>query len=176
MIELSDAEHLIAHAVGRARHKGARERGLDLWSEKYGMSGASEEEAKTLDIMAVGAEMLVAKTLNLYWHPDLKRQSREEPDVGRAVQVRWTPHDHGRLIFHDQDYDEQYYVLVTGSPLGKLRIRGYIKGEDCRREEWWTTPKPNRPKAYYVPQSALKPIRERSANGRPESKEPVAQY
>lgn len=133
------ARKLRALALGR-RHRWGYD-GTDNW---------------TAHIEAVGSEMAVAKLLGRYYvdtaDPDY------DGDVGARLQVRHTTRSTGRLIVHPTDPDDHFYVLVTGE-LPAYDIHGGMYARDCKREEWWTDPGTGRP-AFFVPQDALRPLRQ----------------
>ena len=103
------------------------------------------------DIEGALGEVALAKALNVFIadHGDMKC-----PDVG-DVDVRMTMHENGRLIIHPDDPDDRAFYLVTGA-YGDYVVRGWIRGGDAKRDEWWTDPSGGRP-AYFVPQDALTP-------------------
>ncbi len=99
--------------------------------------------------------MAVAKATGRYWSGSLGNLRAD--DVGE-IQVRTTSRPENRLIIHEADQDEKYFVLVTGRA-PQFRIVGWIMARDAKREEWWQDPAGGRA-AYFVPQSALRPISE----------------
>jgi len=103
------------------------------------------------DIEGALGEVALAKSLNVFIadHNDMKC-----PDVG-SVDCRMTPRENGRLIIHPDDPDDRAFYLVTGA-YGDYVVRGWIRGGDAKRVEWWTDPSGGRP-AYFVPQDALTP-------------------
>lgn len=108
---------------------------------------------------AIG-EAAVAKWLDRYWNGNLGNLDAD--DVGK-FQVRYTYRDDGRLILHKEDGDDKVFILVTGiQPV--LRLRGWIRGRDGKLPQYWTDPKTGRP-AFFVPQSALKPMRRKEDKG-----------
>ena len=96
------------------------------------------------------SELALAKHLNVFIadHTD-----RKCPDVGE-VDCRATAHKNGRLIVHKNDPDERVFYLLVGYH-GNYSVKGWIKGEDAKQDQWWTSPTGQRPPAYFVPQSAL---------------------
>ena len=115
-----------------------------------------------LDIHILGAcgECAVAKALNKFW-PGHVNKYQEEADIPPAYEVRHRTKDHYDLIVHDKDPEKRIYVLSIGSKesLPKIKIVGWLKGTEAKREEWIKTYGGWKP-AYFVPQSALRPIEE----------------
>jgi hypothetical protein len=99
-------------------------------------------------------ELAVAKALGRYWDP--VRDRVHAGDVG-SLEIRHTDHLTGRLLLHPEDGDDAAYILVCGEP-PVLRIPGWIFGRDGKRDEYLSQPDPSRAPAYWVPQSALRPL------------------
>jgi hypothetical protein len=53
------------------------------------------------------------------------------------------------------------FVLVTGTPT-RLTVHGWIRGAEAQRDEWRQT-HGNRPAAWFVPQDALRPLKQAQA-------------
>lgn len=116
-----------------------------------------------------GAEKATARYLNLDWTASIntfhrKTDQDEDPpaDVGRAVEVRWR-RDEGDshpldLIVRKDDPDDRIYVLVVGA-MPTYELVGSITGTRAKQDQWYKNPGGHRP-AWFVPQSALKPIRQ----------------
>lgn len=63
---------------------------------------------------------------------------------------------------HRTDPDDRPFVLVTGvAP--KFVLRGWIWGRDGKLEKYWGERNNNGRPAFFVPQSALQPMRKRCA-------------
>jgi hypothetical protein len=99
------------------------------------------------------AEMALAKLLNVFWSGavgDLRAR-----DAGR-LQVRSTSRPDGCLILHDEDADDDIFVLAIGvAPT--FKFCGWITGRSGKDKRYWRDPAGGRP-AYFVPQSALQPV------------------
>jgi hypothetical protein len=100
-------------------------------------------------------EQAVAKALNIYW--DGSVNTWKANDLA-GIQVRTRREGWHDLIVRQEDSDVSAWVLVTGKE-GVYNVRGWIAGSDAKRPEWLKD-HGNRPKAYFVPQSALRPISE----------------
>lgn len=109
------------------------------------------------EIEGAVAELVVAKTLDRYWDGSVNR-FKSDGDIGKMIQVRHTREHHHRLIVRPDDADDKPFVLVTGCNL-VYRVPGWILGRDAKRAEWREAPV-NRPPAYFVKTTDLKPISE----------------
>lgn len=107
-----------------------------------------------LDIESCGAEKLVAKTLNVYWHAiySNERLSKIPGDVG-TYQVRHTHRLDGSLILHERDKDDVPFILVVGAYPNYL-IKGWILGKDGKHPRHWRASGVRHP-AFFVPPSSL---------------------
>lgn len=130
--------------VGLMRKLVGRAKGL---SHAYNFKGT---DSWGMDIEAAAAEAVVAKYLNLFWSPG---GVRANADVGDQVQVRWSPRPNGRLILHNEDKDDQPFVLVTGE-VPYFTIVGWIYGRTGKDKRFWNDPGTGRP-AYFVGQDYL---------------------
>ena len=81
---------------------------------------------------------------------------RSQPDV-LEFEVRTRREDDYDLILRKDDPDHKTYVLVVGSAC-RYRIAGWIKGSERYDHEPKTYN--DRPKAWFIPQSALHSIEE----------------
>ena len=117
--------------------------------------GAPDDQAWQVHVEGKLGELAVAKAFDLYWGPGTFA-TRHDGDVCR-LEVRTTPRSGGALICHPEDPDDRAFILVTGQAPA-YRLAGWIPGGDAKREAWWRTDV--RAAAYFVPQSALRPIEE----------------
>jgi len=143
--------HNLFHAgmVGVSRHiKGASKKG------RYGADNVKAGWQINCD--GAAGEMAVAKAFNLYWDGALGNFNAK--DVGK-LQVRTNPNDWGDLILHPKDDDEDIFILVLSHLAPTYRLKGWLKGADGKLKKWWRDGAKGRP-AYFVPQSALSPIKE----------------
>lgn len=100
------------------------------------------------------AEYAYCKYRNVHWNGSIG--SFKDADVGTAVQVRHTKLDHGCLIIRDNDDDNHYFILVTGTG-PTFNIVGWLKGSDGKKREYCRAPNEREP-AYFVVQERLHPF------------------
>jgi len=112
-----------------------------------------------IHVDGLGAEMAVARLLDLYYDPFAPQRDRDRGDV-RGLHVRSTGHEAGCLIMHRGD-PHGVYLLVIGT-LPTYRLAGFYRHGGDLGSRWWRAQAPN--PAYFIPQSALKPIPMRHAN------------
>lgn len=154
-VTLTRDEEWVARLVGLRRWQIARKNGQSIVTKLRGTpTGVSEET----DVQSVGSEIAVAKAINKYWHPDLHPQSKHEPDVGHATQVRWTGRERGKLIVTPNDQDNHMFYLVRGH-LPNYDVVGRLPAKSAKQEKWLRNPG-NRGPAYFVPEEALIEVRQ----------------
>lgn len=141
-VKLTRAEMFEAAIAGIMRH-------IENLGVRQDYHDIPAEFSWQADIEGAIGERALAKALGIYW---AGRGQFRGSDVGR-YEVRTTRHATGRLILHPADADEAIFWLVTGAD-GTYQVRGWIKGCDGKRQEYWADPKGGRA-AYFVPQSAL---------------------
>ena len=145
IVELDWPEVLMAATIGVARHIESRRKGI---INAHGFNGTGQWD---IDIEGAAGEMAFAKALNVHWTGAIN--NFKDGDIGHKVQVRTTKNHNNKLIIRDNDKDDNYFVLVTGSiPL--FKIQGFILGSKAKQIQWYIGPN-GRPKAYFVPQDAL---------------------
>lgn len=140
--EVLTAAHVGTHRNVEAlakKRKGTFEGGLSTWESH---------------ILGACGEMAFAKATGLYWGASVNTFKVGGDVVG--VEVRTRSQSDWDLIVRDDDPDGRIYFLVTGGP-EKFRLVGWIKSEDARRPEWRKNHGGYSP-AFFVPQSALKPL------------------
>ena len=145
-VELDWSEYLQAMQVGCLR--AVQNRKL----RRRHAHGASSHDAEQCHITGAVGEAMVAKYLRTFW---LGVGAFRGPDVGN-MQVRTRTKLTYRMILHAQDHDDDVFVSVYASE-GAGLIRGWIRGRDGKRPEWWSDPAGGRP-AYFVPNEALHPM------------------
>lgn len=120
----------------------------------YGHPG----EPWDVDIEGCAAELAVAQVLGTYWTGMEANGSDRRAQVGDAgtVQVRSTRHPGGCLILHNEDADDDVFVLVVGR-IPQLDVKGWIHGRNGKRADYWRSQSVRHP-AFFVPQQALAPI------------------
>lgn len=149
-VVLSPGEYLMAASAGVLRHSESLQFNR---KDNHGL----EPDADLLGIHVLGAagELAVARVLGRYWGGDISTFKRA--DLGRSVQVRTGSKPSHSLIIRPDDSLEDVYVLVTGTPT-RLRVHGWIRGAEARKDEWMQA-HAGRPPAWFVPQSALRPLK-----------------
>ncbi len=113
--------------------------------------------ARDWDKELVGAtcEAAAAKFLGTWWMGNM--DGFKGPDVDDRFQIRGTRVPEGRLLVRTDDSDDDIFTMVVVEyPGDRFRFPGWMLGEDCKRDEWWGSPDPGRPKCWAVPQEALR--------------------
>lgn len=119
--------------------------------------GLDPEEGWTVHIEGALGELVVAKFLNIYW--DFSVNRFQGPDLGKNYQVKTRAKNHYDLLVRPHDNDNDIYILVVGMA-PEYRVVGWYYGRDAKKEEWLKKVRPDRPAAYYVPQSFLNPMKD----------------
>jgi hypothetical protein len=117
----------------------------------------TEIKRMTNDIIAVMAEIAVAKALGIFFVPPLNT-FHKEPDIQPDIEVRATPNRNYSLMIRDNDDLDRKFVLVIVSDLSCM-IAGWCYGYE--RDDLGTVKDPNgMGAAHFVPQSNLRPFDE----------------
>lgn len=152
-VKLSYAEMNMAYTIGAQRQIYNMKLGT---SHKWGLNGV--ETAIASDLVGCAGELAVAKALNLYWDVS---SSHKTVDVGGMVEVRTVTSPNRRLILHETDKPNLPYVLVYSKPrTTEFLLKGWLLGQDGIKEEYWSDPQNTNRHAYFVPDSALRPVSE----------------
>lgn len=130
-----------AHAIGGAASYSQRSGKLD---------------DQQVHIMGAGAEVAVAKWLNLFWPGTVNTWRKGVADVGRLVEVRWRSQPHYQLKVQLDDDPQRIYVLVRGSFL----IVGWLWGKEAMQREWIKDFGAVGSPAYFPPNEKLRPPNE----------------
>lgn len=144
-IELTQMEIFTAASAGVRRRMSAIRHGR---IQPYGDPG---ENVWDIDIESAAAEMSVARAVDAFWTPVVRKPEELEGDCG-AYQVRSTWRSNGRLIIHDEDLDDAVFIFVTGR-IPTFTICGWMFGWEAKDIRFWKEDAP-RP-AFFVPQDAL---------------------
>jgi hypothetical protein len=150
-VTLSTLDFLDATDVAAARMRASAKRGLNHANVRNRTVFTRLGD----DIRGAASELAAAKWLGIEWSRSVNT-FRFEADVGEDIDVRCTSRDDGRLILREKDHPYRWFVLVTGTP-PVLLLRGYIRGSDAMRPQWWKDPH-GYGGAWFVPQVALIPI------------------
>ncbi len=145
VLNLKDLQE--ACQIAEKRMEGVKDLGLH---DKHGASSL-----KNLDYHLLGARGEVAFKKFLGVEDKLTANTfKSSPDV-KKYEVRTAREDHFDLILRKDDPDHKIYVLVVGSGC-KYRIAGWLKGSERYAHEMKTYNE--RPKAWFIPQSAIHPV------------------
>lgn len=113
-----------------------------------------KDESWERHVLGALGECAFAKATNRYWSGSVN--TFKAADVGRHIQVRTRSQHAFDLIVRDDDHDDDVFVLVTGGPQ-EFVVRGWLKASDAKKEQF-VSDYGGYGKAYFVPQSALRPI------------------
>jgi len=148
--------------LGFAMWIGAVRQLQNLKAGRTDAHGRGADDGWTAHIEGAAGEMALAKAMGVYWSGALGNLKAD--DVG-PLQVRTRSSHSYDLIVHKTDPDDRAFVLLTGRAPHFI-ARGWIRGDDAKREEWWADPAKGRP-AYFVPQAELHPIEDILGEVRP---------
>lgn len=104
-------------------------------------------------------EIAVARAFNLFWDGGVG--DIRSVDVGDKVEVRSAQLSGHKLRMHHEDAAKKGhlpFVLVTKEAAPVFNLRGWIFGAEGTNPAWWSTLGTNRGGAFWVPQSALRPM------------------
>ena len=138
----------MASEIGRLRQLASVKAGRQ---DQHGFAGDGWSE----HIEGACGEQAVAKALNVYWDGSIDSFKRDDLP---GLQVRTRSNHQWDLLIRPNDPDQAVYVLVTGR-CPSYRVHGWIHGHEAK-QACWLRDYGNRPPAYFVPQSALRPIGE----------------
>lgn len=133
-----------AYLVGKWRREESRSKGLADTSET-GMEG---------DVNGAGAEMALAKYLNVFWSFSVNTFKREA-DVG-TLEVRSSDRHDYNLLLRPGDAQDSSWVLVTGRVEDRLyRIQGWARGSAIMTPDYWREIDNGRPGCWIYPSRLL---------------------
>lgn len=144
-IKLTEEQMAHGISVGKAR----QEYNISVKAnDRYGYDGDVVEGTKIAIAGALG-EKAVAVALNVLWDGALGDYRAK--DVG-GYQVRSTPYPDGHLLLHNEDEDNDIFILITGKD-GPYILQGWTIGRHGKLDEYLkrTIKRP----CYFVPQSQL---------------------
>lgn len=148
VITLNEAEVKLAKFLGQARYQ--VNRAAKVTNRKMA------PEDQDIETDAVGAEIALAKALNVY--PDLtltpRRGGSDLTLNGLTIDVKQTAYEDGRLLIEKQKKDDPsaVYVLMTGK-LPNFTCRGFYFAGDVFQDKWLKDL--GRGEGYVIPQEAL---------------------
>jgi hypothetical protein len=158
LVTLTAWELRLARAAGRERHAAAGDR------QRAAAYGAAADPDAARDGLGCAGELAVAAWLDRYWTGTPGGLDRDRGDVA-GYHVRTRPAADYDLPLHPEDPDRGVFLLVVG-PLPTMRIVGWLYGGRGKRREWWHDRYQAGRPAYWVPQTALRPLRTLPAPGR----------
>ena len=147
---LTPEEEFTAHEVGfrRAQSIGARP---DHPSRRDKSINYHEFIGQLSE--AVGAEMAVARYFKLTDFKPTYDTFKNEADVGRSIEVKWTKWVDGHMVIHQSDRMNDVAVLVTGkSPT--YQLAGWLPVAMAKSKRNWRVQDKN----WWVGQKDLLPI------------------
>lgn len=149
-IEISQTEYKWASYAGIIRNEEAI---ANSRRHAYGLKSLDHNE----HIIGAVGEFIASLAIGVPWRGP--GQFRGDDLVG-GYQVRSSDKLNGCLILRPKDPDNSIFILVVGGPL-KYYVPGWILGRDGKQKEFWESPGlGKRPSAFFVPQMALRSIRE----------------
>ena len=151
-ITLTHEEFFHASQVGMSRNLANRLHGR---KDAHGLVSLGWSE----HIEGACGEMALAKALGVYYSPALGHINAPDLNGTCPVEVRTRSKHAYELTLYPSDKDNALYVLLTGRA-PTFRVRGWIRGRDGKRDEWYgEKAKKGRP-AYFVPHGALRDMDE----------------
>jgi hypothetical protein len=109
----------------------------------------------SIHILGALGECAFAKATNRYWNGSVNT-FKAGGDVGDSIQIRTRSRHSYDLIVRDNDRDSDVFVLVTGGP-HDFTIHGWMPASEAKQQKFRAN-YGNYGEAYFVPQSALRPI------------------
>jgi hypothetical protein len=130
-------------------------------------AGYKPRDLFDVGVKAAGAEIAVAKALNLYWDGSVDT-FKTKADVGNRTEVRMTSMRTPKLIVRPKDMPERDYVLVqdcweVGSQ-PQYKILGWLPGFEAKQDKYLTDNGNGRPPAYMIPVEHLRTMEDYDAN------------
>lgn len=109
----------------------------------------------SIHILGALGECAFAKATNRYWNGSVNT-FKAGGDVGDNIQIRTRSRHSYDLIVRDGDKDGDVFVLVTGGP-HEFTIHGWMPAAEAKQQKFRAN-YGGYGDAYFVPQSALRPI------------------
>lgn len=148
VVVLTHEEAVYAASIGALRQINA------LLAGKRDRFGAYKKDGWGLNIEGAMGELAVAIALDLDQELTVDTY-REGNDVG-TYEVRTRSNHSWDLIVRQGDKDDAPYILVTGV-FPEYRVHGWLYGRDAKKKKYQKD-YGERPTAYFVPQSDLRPL------------------
>ena len=103
--------------------------------------GINDEDAGPVQhILGAIGEQALARYLGVFWSGTIGTV-HASADVGGCYQVRATERQSGKLIAHDDDKDEQPFVLARVL-LPDVHLVGWLWGHEAKQSKFWRTDVP----------------------------------
>ena len=148
-IRLSWPEVMIGASVGTMRKVHAMKAGL-------GSADGHNQGDWNSEIDGACGELAVAKWLGLYWSGTVGET--KAPDVGPyEVRTNGSRKYTDTILRPRKVHGDRVYIAVLGF-LPVFEIIGWIYARDGMQPQWFRNGSPDRPKAWFVPQTALLPL------------------
>jgi hypothetical protein len=150
LVELTEEQFQHAIKIGERRQEEALQKRLP---DKYGFDGVA---GLAIHIEGAAGELAVAETLRIPWGATVNT-FKQVADLADNVEIRTRSKSSYDLIVRPDDKDQSIFILVLRTAPKKFNVVGWIQAAEAKQEKWLQT-YGHRPSAYFVPQSALKPI------------------
>ena len=141
-----------------AMEEGMRRQSVNEAKGLRGRNGGASFGRKALEIHLLGAagEVAVASYLGLKEHLFKETEARRDSDDLPGIDVKTRSKASYDLIIQKNEDPNKKFVLVTIQNRQTL-LHGWCYGHEGMKEIYWADPARGRP-AYFVPQSALRPM------------------
>ncbi len=141
-----------------AMEEGMRRQSVNEAQRLRGRNGGASFGSKALEIHLLGAagEVAVASYLGLKEHLFKETNAKRDSDDLPGIDVKTRSKASYDLIVQRQSDPNRKFVLVTIENRQTL-LHGWCYGHEGMKEIYWADPARGRP-AYFVPQSALRPM------------------
>ena len=149
------AVHLEWPEVYRAAEVGIMRQVSACQKKRADCYGLNPADGWSAHIEGACGELAVAKYFDRFWSGTIGQV--DQSDVGE-YEVRTSDRQNARLILHPNDKDGARFFLVTGHA-PDFELVGWIYARDGKRPEFWTDPTGKNRPAFFIPQSALHPIK-----------------
>lgn len=141
---------MIASYIGAARNVYAIARNL------VPGAGVGMVDTWTVNVEGAQGELAVAKLLDIYWCPrigDTKADDVGPYQVRTNCSRKWTD-----TVLRPKDRDDRIFIGVLALDPPEFEIMGWIWAHEAKQEQWLSNGAEGRPKCWFVPRPALKPM------------------
>lgn len=158
IIDLNELEARLAISIGTERCLSS------LRKNSKDVAGYKPKDIFDTNIKAAGAEIAVAKMLDVYYEPTVDTY-KDQPDIQPNIEVRMTEMKNPSLIIRPNDVRGRRYILVKNmwqhGILPKYDVLGwefFNNGVDKMWTDYWTDFGMNRPHCWAIPADKLNNI------------------